>query len=66
MGDTGSLAIGGMIGRGRDLLQAGAALGRRRRRFRDRSRLGHFAGVEFQTDGQTTFSPCLRFIIISS
>ena len=55
MGDTGSLVHRRHDwGRG-NLLQAGAAPGCRRRRFRDRSGLRDFAGDEFQTDGQTDF-----------
>src|SRR4029453_4019721 len=39
----------------RHLLQAGVAPGCRRRRIRDRSRLGDFAGDEFQTHGEKDF-----------
>ena len=61
MGDTGSLAIGGMHRRGSDLLQTRTAPRRRWRRLRHRSGLGHSCrSLSFKLDRATHLSPCRR------
>ena len=66
MGDTGSLAIGGMLGGRGDLLQAGDPSRYRRRRLCHGGHVGDSSGRQLQADWQGVSSRCPRSITISN